>query len=68
MFARNVFGILKENEGKVAILGIKDLEKFYAEIGMPKNMRKTGVKEEDLERVSPKSHRVWKYWYNGFNK
>lgn len=45
MFARNVFGILKENEGKVAILGIKD-----------------------LERVSPKSHRIWKYWYNGFNK
>jgi alcohol dehydrogenase YqhD (iron-dependent ADH family) len=54
-FARNVFGVIESNNEKAAILRIEALENFYKIIGMSKNMKEAGVKEEDLETLAQKA-------------
>ena len=51
-FARNVFGVIENDNKKAAEMGIEALENFYKVIGMPKNMREAGVKEDKLEYLS----------------
>ncbi len=51
-FARNVFGVIENDDKKAAEMGIEALENFYKVIGMPKNMREAGVKEDKLEYLS----------------
>jgi butanol dehydrogenase len=51
-FARNVFGVIENDDKKAAEMGIEALENFYKMIGMPKNMREAGVKEDKLEYLS----------------
>ncbi len=51
-FARNVFGVIENDDKKAAEMGIESLIKFYEKIGMPKNMREAGVEEDKLEYLS----------------
>lgn len=51
-FARNVFGVIENDDKKAAEMGIEALENFYKVIGMPKNMREAGVEEDKLEYLS----------------
>ena len=52
MFARNVFGVIESDDKKAAEMGIESLIKFYEKIGMPKNMRESGVEEDKLEYLA----------------
>jgi len=54
-FARDVMMVRKENDARTAEEGIKKLELFYATIKMPTNLRKAGVKEEDLKDMAEKA-------------
>jgi butanol dehydrogenase len=54
-FARNVFGILETNDAKAAEDGILKLVDFYQSIGMPKTMRETGIKEDELAYLAKKA-------------
>src|SRR5512133_98048 len=54
-FARNVMGVSEKDDAIAAEAGIKALEKFYAAIKMPANLREAGVKEEDLEVMAEKA-------------
>ncbi len=51
-FARNVFGVIENDDKKAAEMGIESLIKFYEKIGMPKNMREAGVEEDKLEYLA----------------
>lgn len=51
-FARNVFGVIENDDKKAAEMGIEALKNFYKVIGMPKNMREAGVEEDKLEYLS----------------
>ncbi len=54
-FARNVMEVREEDDAKAAEAGVRQLEKFYAAIQMPANLREAGVKEEDLETIAGKA-------------
>lgn len=54
-FARNVMGVSLEDDARAAAEGVTRLEKFYASIKMPANLREAGVKEEDLETIAEKA-------------
>ncbi|MBI4793631.1 MAG: iron-containing alcohol dehydrogenase [Deltaproteobacteria bacterium] len=54
-FARNVFDIREEDDGKAAEKGVGKLQAFYAAIKMPANLREAGVKEKDLEGIAKKA-------------
>ena len=54
-FARNIFGVVESDDTKASELGVIALEKWYEKIGMPKNMREAGVKQEDLEYLATKA-------------
>ena len=51
-FARNVFGVIENDDEKAAFLGIEALENFYKIIGMPKNIKEAGVEEDKLEYLA----------------
>lgn len=54
-FARNVMEVREEDDAEAAEAGVRQLEKFYAAIKMPANLREAGVKEEDLETIAGKA-------------
>ncbi|HJV35871.1 iron-containing alcohol dehydrogenase [Geomonas sp.] len=54
-FARNVMEVREGDDAKAAGEGVKKLEAFYSGIKMPANLRKAGVKEEDLEAMAEKA-------------
>ncbi len=54
-FARNIFVIVETDDVKAANLGIEALEEFYKQIGMPKNMRESGISEDKLEYYAQKA-------------
>jgi len=54
-FARNVFEVREEDDARAAEEGIRKLEKFYAAIKMPANLREAGVTEEDLDFIAGKA-------------
>ena len=54
-FARNVMEVREEDDAEAAEAGVRQLEKFYAAIKMPVNLREAGVKEEDLEAIAGKA-------------
>jgi alcohol dehydrogenase len=55
-FAERVFGVSMDYEKpeRTAREGIRRLESFYREIGMPTSFRELGAKEEDIELMAAK--------------
>lgn len=54
-FARHVFEVREADDAIAAEEGVKQLEAFYTSIKMPANLRKAGVREEDLEVMAEKA-------------
>jgi alcohol dehydrogenase YqhD (iron-dependent ADH family) len=54
-FSRHVLDVMEPDDVKAAEEGIEKLERFYASIRMPANLREAGVKEEDLAILAEKS-------------
>jgi alcohol dehydrogenase YqhD (iron-dependent ADH family) len=54
-FARNVLDVREEDDTKAAEEGAQRLQKFYATIRMPANLRQADVKEEDLDAIAERA-------------
>ena len=51
-FAKNVFGVSAESKEQTALLGIKAMEDFYKEIGMPLSLRELNVEKGKEDRLA----------------
>ncbi len=51
-FARGVWGVDEPDDGKAALLGIEEMEKFFAHIGMPLTLREFGIEKSCIDRLA----------------
>ncbi len=51
-FARGVFDVAENDDKLAADMGIKCLEEFFAEIGMPLKLSEFGIKKEDCDDLA----------------
>ncbi|MCY1720927.1 iron-containing alcohol dehydrogenase [Prolixibacteraceae bacterium Z1-6] len=54
-FARNVFGVLEDDDFVAAKLGIRKVKEFTLKLNMPKNLKEAGVEEDKLEYLAEKA-------------
>ena len=51
-FARLVFGVKGRNKSKVALKGIKEMEKFFKQLQMPLSLADFGIEKQSIERLA----------------
>ncbi|MBQ3219467.1 MAG: iron-containing alcohol dehydrogenase [Clostridia bacterium] len=51
-FARNVWGVLQQDETKAAIDGIEKMSEFFKQIGMPSKLADFNIDKEKAERLA----------------
>lgn len=51
-FARNVWGVLEQDETKAAIDGIEKMSEFFKQIGMPSKLADFNIDKEKAERLA----------------